>query len=223
MSDNNQWRPLLEVYFAVKRIYTTSEEVDEELKTNLQVFNEFKAALDHIARVKAVDDPDLLSNLSMEDLPADFADQNLRSATSHMYRAFFDTCDSVSISYREKIRESLQGFSKETIAMALPDYYPAIRPRVEEINIEIASMRMNKGQNPTKKKQDIEHYTKLLEELSGYYKKINSAQVSLLEIQRQESQQKREESRKAFGYQVLVPVLCAIGGIVVGAIVSSLI
>lgn len=217
MTSANQWHKLLEVYFAVKCIYTASEEIDEELKTNLQPLNEFKAALDHIMRVMATEDQEQLPGISTDDLPLDFADQNLRSATSHMYRAFFDTCDSASISYRERIRNGLEGFSKEAISTALPDYYPTIRPRINEINMEIASMRSNKGQQPESEKHNISHYMDLIDELAGYCKKVDMAQASLIELKRMEDERVNQERKSQRFYGVTMPALCTIGGVVLGA------
>ena len=213
------WQQLLEVYFATKRIYAISEETDEDLMTNLQPLNEFRAALDHVMRSIAVDYPDVVAALTDEALPENFSEQNLRSATSHMYRAFFDVCDSVSINYREKIRSDLEGFSKEAISAAIPDYYSVIRPDIEEISHDIASMRMSKGQNPARKTQDINSYTAAIEKLANYVKKVNSAQVSLLELKKEEEKRSRSDRRKNVAFYVVVPLLCAIGAFIAGKLV----
>lgn len=220
MDAPNQWRQLLEAYFATKRIYLTSEEIDDELKTNLQPLNEFKAALDHVMRAKASEDAALAATLASEPLPQDYAETNLDSAIGHMYRAFFDVCDSASISYRERIRQGLKGFSKEAIATALPDYYPTIRPRIEEINLEIASMRTSKGQDPSKRAGDIGHYVEALDELAGYCKKVGAAQVSLIELRREEERARKREKCRSILFQVVVPLLIAalslVGGFLLG-------
>ena len=220
MNERDLWHQLLEVYFAVKQIYAICEEADEELMTNLQPLNEFRAAFDHVMRVKAIEDEEVLSKVFKGELSDDFGKQNLQSAISHLYRAFFDTCDSISISYRERIRESLEGFSKEAIATALPDYYPKMRPRIDEINREIASMRINKGQNPSTKMQDINHYTETIEELAGYLGKVNAAQSSLLELQASEKEAEEKRRKESLRNNVVIPIACAIGGVVFGVLAT---
>lgn len=91
MNNDSVWQDLLTVYYAMKDIYTKNEEIDTELSTNLQPLNEFKAALDHLMRVKLCDYPHLMSDdLDLDEKGlSDFRDKNLKSATSHIYIAHF--------------------------------------------------------------------------------------------------------------------------------------
>ena len=139
-------------YAWVKKIYIEAEEADSEMKTNLQPFNEFKAALDHLFR--------LIEQTLIDQVPT--AQDRLtkikyeyRSVRSHLCRAFFDIADSCSMSIRDQIRKDLEPYSTEAIRLALPEYYPNWRPQLEKVNQKIASFRLNKGKLESEQELDL--------------------------------------------------------------------
>jgi hypothetical protein len=91
--DKSDWEQLVGRYNLIKELYIEGEETDPELKTNLQPLNEFRAALDHIIRIIAIEKLDL-----------DVYDAALQfdKLKSHLRRAFFDVCDVLAINYRNK-------------------------------------------------------------------------------------------------------------------------
>lgn len=222
---NDQWRSALELYFAVKKVYILDEEIDGELSSNIQPLKQLRDALDHFMRIEAVAQGFSDLAFSSSELPTSFVDDNFKSAIDHLYRAFFDVCDSASMSYREGILENLQGFSKDAILAALPDYYPKIRPRIMEIDEEIAEMRNSKGQLPNDRTKQVNYYVDVLGELSGFYKETTTAQVSLIELQEKERAQAKAEveaEKKSKRFQIGVAIGAALLGVVAGALLTLL-
>lgn len=219
----DQWRNALELYFAVKKEYILAEEIDDELSTNIQPLKQLRDALDHIMRVVAVEQGFSGLDFSVDELPDGFEEDNFKSAMDHLYRAFFDVCDSASLSYRDRIIKNLDGFSKEVILTALPDYYPKIRPRIVEIEEEIADMRNSKGQLPNSRTKQASYYIGVLEELKSFYKETTTAQVSLIELQEKEKEKaeaKAEAEKKSKRFQVGLTIGAALLGAVAGVLLT---
>lgn len=231
MASEDKWREILKVYYALKTIYTHNEEIDIGLNTNLQTMNEFKAALDHIMRVKLCDHSDLMpveslidkertpDDLSTEPLPTDaeldeFRYKNLTSVLSHIYRAFFDTCDFSSITYRKMILDDLSIYSSDVIQKALPEYYSVIRPKIDIINGEIAQMRSSKGQNLKTNGKGVDYYCKIIKELAGYVNQVRGVKSSLIQLNDEEKQTTRKAKRSRIALYIAVPLLCMILGVV---------
>lgn len=169
-----QWDRIIGLYNTIKYIYALCEETDDQLSTNLQPLNEFRAALDHLMRIVAIEK---LNTYKGKD-PLLEAEK----LHSHLRRAFFDVCDLLSINYRNKIIKKLKRYSPECIEKALPDYYSVMRPRLEEMTEIIASLRTDKRIASSYGQDAIDAYTKIIEELKQYHKTVLSAVPSLNEI-----------------------------------------
>ena len=201
------WEEIFNLYNTIKWLYALCEETDTELNTNLQPLNEFRAALDHLMRIVAIE------NLE------EYKDKNpldeVKRLRSHLRRAFFDVCDLISIHYRNKIIDVLEDYSVDEIQNALPTYYSKIRPRIEEISEEIASLRTKKRFSGNEKEETaVDEYPKIIEELQGYYKTINLAVPSLLEIKKRN----KKNERKSIITQWIIPIFAIIVGAVIGII-----
>ncbi len=79
--------------------------------------------------------------------------------------------DKISITFREKIIKETKPFSVDTIQVVIPKYYSEIRPNIENINEEIAKLRVNKDVISLQNK-DIEQYIYLIEQLKKYYELV---------------------------------------------------
>ena len=204
MSDNNErinWEGIINLYNTIKWLYALCEETDTELNTNLQPLNEFRASLDHLMRIMAIENLD-----DYKDKDANYEATKLRS---HLRRALFDICDMISINYRNKIIDVLEDYSVEEIQSALPNYYSEIRPRIEMISEEIAFLRTDKRFKGDKKEETAEDdYPKIIEELQGYYKTINLSIPLLLEIR----EKKRKTESKDFVIKWVIPIASFITG-----------
>lgn len=214
MNESNErinWEEIINLYNTIKWLYALCEETDSELNTNLQPFNEFRAALDHLMRIVAVE--------NLEEYKDNDAFDEAKKLKSHLRRALFDICDMISINYRNKIIDALQEYDVGEIRNALPNYYSEIRPRIEEISEEIAILRTEKRFNADKKEETaIDDYPKVIEELQFFYKTINAALPSLIEIREKNKKENKRMARKEVITKWILPILTLISGIVIGII-----
>ena len=84
MSDNNErinWEEIINLYNTIKWLYALCEETDTELNTNLQPLNEFRAALDHLMRIVAIE--------NLDDYKEKDANDEATRLCSHLRRALF--------------------------------------------------------------------------------------------------------------------------------------
>ena len=206
-SESINWEEIFSLYNTIKWLYALCEETDSELNTNLQPLNEFRAALDHLMRIVAIE--------KLDEYKEKDADDEAKKLRSHLRRALFDICDMLSINYRNKIIDVLEQYSVEEIQSALPNYYSEIRPRIEIISEERASLRTEKRFNGDKKEETaVDDYPQIIEELQGYYKTINKSVPSLLEIR----EKKRRQEKQSFVVKWVIPIATFVTGLVIGII-----
>lgn len=195
------WEKVISLYNSVKAMYALCEETDPDLCTNLQPLNEFRAALDHLMRIVAIQNVDEYKNKDATD--------EARKLQSHLRRAFFDICDMLSINYRGKIVSALKKYDVECIQGALPDYYPTVKPRLQEISEIIATLRTGKRFNGSGEETAVDEYLEIVTELKQYYRTVLSATASLNELRT------KTRVKKAFVYWII-----PIGGVIVGAVIG---
>ncbi len=203
------WDKIISLYNTIKSLYALCEETDPELKTNLQPLNEFRAALDHMMRIAGIEKTSEYKSKSAFD--------EATKLRSHLRRALFDICDMLTINYRIKIVDTLQEYTVDEINQAIPSYYSTIRPRVEEVSEVISALRTEKRYNSIKDEETaVEEYPLVVEELQGYYKIINSALPSLVEIRNKNIREEKKKERDALIWQKIVPA----AGIFIGIIIA---
>ena len=174
------WEEIISLYNTIKSLYALCEETDPELKTNLQPLNEFRAALDHMMRIAGIEKTDEYKDKSIL--------EEVTKLRSHLRRALFDICDMLAINYRTKIIDTLQEYIVAEIKQAIPTYYSEIRTRIESISEEIPELRTEKRYNSIEEEETaVEDYPEVIKELQGYYKTINNAVPSLIEIKEKNS------------------------------------
>ena len=115
----------------------------------------------------------------------------------------------LSINYRTKIIDALKKYDVDCIQGALPDYYPTIRPRLQEISETIATLRTEKRFNSSGEETAVDEYLKIVQELKQYYKTVLCATASLNEL--------RAKTRVK---KVFINWIIPIGGIIIGAIIA---
>lgn len=195
------WEKIFNLYNSIKEMYSLCEETDPDLNTNLQPLNEFRAALDHVMRIIAIQNIDEYRDKSDT--------EESRKLYSHLRRAFFDICDMLSINYRNKIINALEPYDTDCINMALPDYYPKMRPRIEKISESISTLRTGGRFNASDKDDAIDEYCEIIKKLQEYYQQILSATSSLNEI--------KSKNRL---HRILLTWIIPIGSVVIGAILA---
>lgn len=198
--DTKEWKEIIELYNSIKYMYALCEETDPELKTNLQPLNEFRAALDHLMRIEGI--------VHLDEYKEENIQEEARKLKSHLRRAFFDIGDMLSINYRNMIIDILVNYDSSEIEMAIPKYYPEIRPRLEELSSKIAQLRTDRKSN------SVDDYIKIIEELKNKLNYINSALPALQEIKNKN----KRTRRKNIITQWIIPIAAIVIGAVVGIV-----
>lgn len=167
--DNLQAQKLIKRYYDVKQIYIDCEEIDEDLKTNVQPLNEFRAALDHVMRI-------LLKDNGFEDGAAIDTDEEVRKAVGHFNRAYFDVCEMLCANFRLKIGKRMDEFSRKTILEVCPEYYTEIRPYIDSCEEKLADIRLKRGiEFGDKQEQLFNEIKEITFKLKDYYIKLIGA------------------------------------------------
>ena len=175
--DRTFWQRLVEIHNCTKSFILKAEEVDPQHEFYFPPLIQQRDALDHIVRAATVwvQPPEKHSTKS-----PDYIRIQMDKAIGHAYRALFDAVDWLSIIYRERIREHVSLYSRATILKVLPNYYPKIIPRIEEISLKIADLRNAKDVGTGSNMLDnITKYTQLIDELEGFLKTVRDAMVQL--------------------------------------------
>lgn len=168
---SDRWARLIEIHNHAKSVFLLAEEFDPESKDFIQPAMELRHGLEHVIRAQAVilgiDNGAGAQN-------SEYVPHSLDKAIGHEYRAFFDAADWFSVSIRKRIMETLDAYSHECIDAVIPDYYPKLRPRVDQICREIAAIR---GAKDVARNSDIEAKVGKSEETIaevGKYRKVIS-------------------------------------------------
>lgn len=206
---SDKWSKIVQLHRATKTLTLLSEEHElKEWRKFLQPAMEEVHALEHIMRAKAAE-LGFLADLE-PDNKLGYIEKNLDKAIGHLYRAFFDTADWLSVIIRQKIITALETYDNRCITAVIPEYYQKIRPNLEQINSEIA--RIREGKDIGKDISDdmalidqVEYYKEKLEKLLTYHKTIIT-KVPALE------QYKNKEAKKDFRQKVI--------GFVIGVVVT---
>lgn len=204
---------ITQFYNLTKELLLFGEQLDKEGRTHLQPINEIRNGFDHLTRVFAFK---CGYKEGMED--DDYPGKNLERSFGHIYRAAYDTLDWVSTLLRDSIVEELKPYAPQVIQAAIPEYYPNIRPRVEQIVLkEVPELRASKDIG-TSNLENFEKYVEITKELKGYDESIKNAKVSLIECQ-----DKIGELEKKKGFEAWkVGVICAVISGIVGGLIGGL-
>lgn len=137
---NSFWKKFTFIYTTTKELYILSEEYDDELSSFIQPIKEQRDALEHIVRAYSRMPGGVLV-LSEDD--QEYICKNLNKAIGHIFRAFFDCADVLSISLREKLSQQLKNFSYLQIVTVWPEYENE-RIKLIDMPKKIAKMRQKK-------------------------------------------------------------------------------
>lgn len=204
------WEKIFLYYNNIKKLYIECEETDPELQTNLQPLNEFRAALDHLMRIVAIE--------KLEQFKGKDPSSQAEKLLSHLRRAFYDICDMLSMNYRNKIIDSLELYSAETIKTAIPNYYSEIRPEIEKISLRIADLRANKAFDEDSEENNLKDYMAIVSKLRDYYVLISERAASLKELDSEEKAREQQAKKETRLTQIIIPAIICIIGVVVGVI-----
>ena len=202
------FKEIIELYSISKDIMIYAEEVGGE--TFILVTVELRHAFDHLMRVFAF-------KLGFKQASDDYAVENLIPAYRHLYRAAYNLLDYLSIYFRDKVQDEMKSFSGETLQEIFPEYYKEIKPYfVVEAPTEISKLRIEKDIGK-RNENDLNKYTEIVERFKSYYGEIIKINPNLIEYEKKT----RDKNKKSRLWQLLIPIITAIIGAVIGWMLST--
>lgn len=162
------WNDFSYIQQATKRIYIMVEEYSEDLTFFIQPIREQRDALEHIVRALSVYyDPssDITSEIEKQ------IQKNLSSAIGHVFRAFFDSADVLSVELRHEISQKLKKYSHKKITKVWPEYENN-RKILMSLKDDFVNLRLSKdiSQSNEELKSKVDFYNERLCQLLEIYK-----------------------------------------------------
>lgn len=174
---DQQWKLIIKIHNLTKTLVLKCEEIDPDHEFYFPIIIQQRDALDHLVRAAfGMYFPEklLAEKKSIID-PEKYSNHQTSKALGHMYRAFFDAADWTSILCRERISDMMSVYSMKTIHFTFPSYVSRIKPKIEEISLEIANVRNSKDIGQTGEVIDgIDNYMSLISELINFMDEIQN-------------------------------------------------
>jgi hypothetical protein len=181
------------LFFKTKALMLKAEEIDNNNGTFLQPTLELKAAFDHVMRAFAREHGVTKSDSSN----GTYADHQLDKSMGHIYRAYFDTADWISINFREQTSDMLEPYDNSDITAVFPAYFTDIKPRLIDYETGISNLRNQKdiaGESDTL----FDQYEALLGLMCEDMKSVSRMIPSLEEYSMRRKRKERSDLRKEF-------------------------
>ena len=175
MTNDELRQKATDLYIRVKEKFLLAEETSEEFKDFLQPTFEINRAFDHLMRIDAVG-----LGLIDNDHPDEYIRGNLEKAIGHLYRAFFDIVDWLSLELRNEVIEEFGDFSHECIADVMPEYYSEVRPKVDELSEKIATIRSKKDVTDSGTIAVMEEYAELVQKFAEKVKVLKKKKIIII-------------------------------------------
>ena len=198
---------IITLYSISKEIMIYAEEVGGESFS--PATEELRHAFDHLMRVFAF-------KFGFKQADAKYAIENLMPAYRHLYRAAYNLLDYLSIYFRDKVQDEMKSFSGETLQEIFPEYYKEIKPYFEvEAPAEISNLRSEKYIGK-RNENDLNKFINIVERFKSYYGEIIKIKPNLIEYEKKT----RDKNKKSRLWQLLIPIITAIIGAVIGWMLS---
>jgi len=178
----NKLKDLWFLYDDVKSAIILAEQWHPKRHIYIAPINELRGALDHI--FKSI-------NLADDEKKCDYQLQEVRE---HMGRAGFDALEMLVRDVLDNIFETLEPFSKEALKEVIHDYYPVFRPKITEIQTNIAQYRKEGKTEPDK---SFTKYFVEIKKLKEINTEIEKKVPALQEFMKSEKRNERKQNRKA--------------------------
>lgn len=147
------------LYFQVKAMNVRAENFDEQSRSYIAPFNEFRNTWDHMIKAAVMDNT------------KDGID-NLNEAKVHLFRAGYDIYEIFASDLGLRIAESIEKYSSEDISRVFPQYYSDFQPLIITIHQELSTVRSTKNVDGNGNSDSFQVYEKNIEKLIEIYKNI---------------------------------------------------
>lgn len=133
------WKNYSFIHIETKKLYILTEEYDDGLNSFIQPIKEQRDSLEHIVRAYNR----IYTVTEINDDDEKYISTNLDKAIGHVFRAYFDCADVLSIIIRERLSTELRQFKYKEIIKAWPDY-ESFRIDLVKMPEKIAKLRRKK-------------------------------------------------------------------------------
>ena len=190
---------LSELYFAVKYAIICAENFDPKRELYIAPLNELRSALDHFFKAASAEQ-------NMED--------EMKKAKEHMTRAGYDALEILAGNVGNEILKKMKPYPTSAIASIFPEYYTTLCPKISDVRIDIAEIRMRPKSHSEK---SFLEYLGDIKELLAIDKKVTTILPSLENYCVGIGKEKRLETALKIG----IPILTAIIGVVLGFVLTK--
>jgi len=204
---------IVEVYLIAKEMTLLGEAIDPEQRTQLEIFEGFRHAYDHLMRIFAYRFE--IADIS-EETEEKYTEANISSVHNHVIRAAYDAMDWVAVVIQERMARELEGYSEQTIHTVLPQYYPVIKPRITKLTNETFVGIRSKKDIGNDNTDNLIQYATLVRELKKYYYDTVNAKNALIEYEGK----LRKTRRNEISWKIVGPIAGAIVGAILALIIT---
>lgn len=178
-------KELFPLYEKVKLAILLAENFDEKREMYVAPINQLRSALDHI--FKSVN---IANNVES-------CDYELKEAKEHMERAGYDALELLAGSIGMSVIEKLEPYSTEVLTNVFSEYYTEIKPKIIDIQQNIARRRMERKIEAEMSFFDyFNEITELLQINKAVDRRIPSLQEYSDKKEREKQAQLREEQKE---------------------------
>lgn len=207
-------RAVCTLFFRTKALMLKAEELDNNNGAFLQPTLELKAAFDHVVRALAREYGVTQNGTGSND---QYVDHQLDKSIGHIYRAYFDTADWISINFRETVKAHLNSYDNADISTVIPEYFKEISPRFSDYETEIARLRAEKDIS-TEGDDLFNRYESLLERLGEDVRTV----VRMIPALDEHASKRKRTERRTFWRGIADHALKYIVGAGIGAALAWL-
>ncbi len=137
------WETIVKLHIETKRLVLLAEELDRKLEFFWPPMIQQRDALDHIIRAERVRyNPELTIRRGLN--AEEYCAKQMDKAVGHIYRAYFDVADWISIILRQQISTIFDRYSRDSILKVLDGYAVEVEQLVDEASRTIANYRTEK-------------------------------------------------------------------------------
>ena len=190
---------LYPLYEKVKLAILLAENFDEKQELYIAPINQLRSALDHIFKSVCA---------ANENGSCDY---ELKEAKEHMERSGYDALELLVSGLGAGIVEKLKVYDTETLTVVFPKYYEEIKPTITEIRQSVAKRRMERKTDTDK---SFFAYFDEIMVLVDINKAVDKKIPSLHDY----SKKKKKEKRRGRFLEIIIGIILAIVGFLLGKI-----